>query len=98
MQYLHTMLRVADLDRTLDFFCNKLGFVEISRQDHPQGRFGHHRRQVVKLLVFQADVDAADLEVEAALLTAVHGDVARFGQQFVGVFVFQRVGHRVSRF
>lgn len=39
MQYLHTMVRVADLDESLDFYCNKLGLVEISRRDVEQGRF-----------------------------------------------------------
>ena len=39
MNYLHTMLRVSDLDASLDFFCNKLGFIEISRQDNEKGRF-----------------------------------------------------------
>lgn len=39
MQYLHTMLRVSDLPAALDFFCNKLGLVELSRRDYPQGRF-----------------------------------------------------------
>src|SRR5215217_323769 len=31
MEYLHTMVRVADLDRSLDFYCNKLGLVETTR-------------------------------------------------------------------
>jgi len=39
MQYLHTMIRVGDLDSTLDFFCRKLGFVEIRRSEHAAGRF-----------------------------------------------------------
>ena len=39
MQYLHTMVRVSDLDRSLDFYCNKLGLVEINRHDHEKGRF-----------------------------------------------------------
>lgn len=39
MNYLHTMLRVSDLDASLDFFCNKLGLVEISRQENEKGRF-----------------------------------------------------------
>lgn len=39
MHYLHTMLRVSDLDASLDFFCNKLGLVEISRQENEKGRF-----------------------------------------------------------
>jgi len=33
------MIRVSDLTQTLDFFCNKLGFTEISRAEHEQGRF-----------------------------------------------------------
>ena len=39
MQYLHTMIRVTDLDATLTFFCEHLGFILISRKDYPQGRF-----------------------------------------------------------
>ena len=39
MRYLHTMIRVYDLDATLDFFCNKLGMIETRRVDHEQGRF-----------------------------------------------------------
>ena len=39
MRYLHTMIRVGDLDAALDFFCAKLGLVEISRKDSEQGRF-----------------------------------------------------------
>ena len=39
MNYLHTMLRVSDLAQTVDFFCRKLGFTEISRADHEQGRY-----------------------------------------------------------
>ena len=39
MQYLHTMIRVSDLDTSLDFFCNKLGLVETRRYDNEKGRF-----------------------------------------------------------
>jgi len=39
LQYLHTMVRVSDLDRSLDFYCNKLGLVEVSRYDNDKGRF-----------------------------------------------------------
>ena len=39
MEYLHTMVRVADLDASLDFFCNKLGMAEINRYESEQGRF-----------------------------------------------------------
>lgn len=39
MQYLHTMVRVSDLEKSLDFYCNKLGLVEIHRMDSEKGRF-----------------------------------------------------------
>ena len=39
MQYLHTMVRVGDLEKSLDFYCNKLGLREIRRMDSEQGRF-----------------------------------------------------------
>ena len=39
MRYLHTMVRVKDLDAALDFYCAKLGLVELRRYDEPKGRF-----------------------------------------------------------
>jgi len=39
MRYLHTMVRVKDLDQALDFYCDKLGLVEVSRAENPMGRF-----------------------------------------------------------
>ena len=39
MKYLHTMVRVSDLDASLDFYCAKLGLVELRRYDEPKGRF-----------------------------------------------------------
>src|SRR5688572_18298623 len=39
MRYLHTMVRISDVDQSLDFFCNKLGFKEVRRMESPQGRF-----------------------------------------------------------
>ncbi|MFT4748612.1 MAG: lactoylglutathione lyase [Pseudohongiellaceae bacterium] len=39
MKYLHTMVRVNDLDRSLDFYCNKLGLIELRRKDSEKGRF-----------------------------------------------------------
>ena len=39
MKYLHTMVRVKDIDSSLDFYCNKLGLEEIRRIDSEQGRF-----------------------------------------------------------
>ncbi len=39
MQYLHTMVRVTDLDASLRFYCEQLGLVQVSRRDFEQGRF-----------------------------------------------------------
>ncbi|GIX17621.1 MAG: lactoylglutathione lyase [Rhodothalassiaceae bacterium] len=39
MEFLHAMVRVKNLDAALDFYCDKLGLVEISRKDYPEGRY-----------------------------------------------------------
>lgn len=39
MRYLHTMVRVSDLEASLDFYCNKLGMVEVRRKEVEAGRF-----------------------------------------------------------
>ena len=39
MKYLHTMVRVSDLEASLDFYCAKLGLVELRRKEAPQGRY-----------------------------------------------------------
>ena len=58
MKYLHTMVRVHDLEASLDFYCNKLGLVEISRKDVEAGRF--------TLVFLAAPEDAARAKDEAA--------------------------------
>ena len=53
LRYLHSMLRVTNLDSAMDFFCNKLGLIEVSRKEVKEGRF---------TLIFLAaphDLDAA---------------------------------------
>ena len=39
MKYLHTMVRVSDIDQSLDFYCNKLGLKEVRRWENEAGRF-----------------------------------------------------------
>lgn len=56
MQYLHTMVRVSDLDAALDFWCNKLGLVEVRRHESQQGRF---------TLVFLAASDDVEMATKA---------------------------------
>ncbi len=55
MRYLHTMIRVGDLDKALDFFVNKLGLEELRRNEVPQGRF---------TLIFLAPPGQPDAQVE----------------------------------
>ncbi len=58
MQYLHTMVRVKDLDAALDFYCAKLGLVEVRRTENERGRF--------TLVFLAAPDDVARAESEAA--------------------------------
>lgn len=39
MNYLHTMVRISNMEESLDFYCNKLGLIEIKRMENEQGRF-----------------------------------------------------------
>lgn len=39
MKYLHTMVRVTDIDASLDFYCDKLGLTEVNRYENDKGRF-----------------------------------------------------------
>jgi len=39
MQFLHTMVRVKNLETSLDFYCNKLGLIEVKRNDYETARF-----------------------------------------------------------
>jgi len=39
MEFLHTMIRVSDVNASLDFYCNKLGLIEFSRKDYEKGSF-----------------------------------------------------------
>ena len=55
MKYLHSMVRVRDLDASLRFYCEGLGLREVRRKDVPHGRF---------TLVYLADADSPGPEVE----------------------------------
>jgi len=39
MKYLHTIIRINNIDESLDFYCNKLGLKEISRRESEKGKF-----------------------------------------------------------
>lgn len=55
MKYLHTMVRVTDLDASLNFYCAQLGLEELRRMDNPDGRF---------TLVFLAAPGDSEAQVE----------------------------------
>ena len=55
MKYLHTMVRVTDLEESLNFYCNMLGLVEVKRKEVPAGRF---------TLVFRAAPGDEEAQVE----------------------------------
>ena len=55
MRYLHTMVRVTNLESSLDFYCNKLGLKQVNRMDHEAGRF---------TLVFVAPEGQEDCAIE----------------------------------
>lgn len=55
MKYLHTMVRVSDLDKSLEFYCDKLGLRELDRHENDKGRF---------TLVFLAAPGDDDAQVE----------------------------------
>ena len=57
MRYLHTMLRVRDLDAAIDFYVHKLGLRQLRRRDSEQGRFS------LIFLGTGADGDAAEIEL-----------------------------------
>jgi lactoylglutathione lyase len=55
VRYLHTMVRVTDIDESLDFYCNKLGLKEVRRTENQQGRY---------TLVFLASDENPEAQVE----------------------------------
>jgi len=77
MKYLHTMIRVRDLDASLRFYCDGLGLVETRRKENPQGRF---------TLVFLAAPESPEAEIEltynwpvADATTEDYGSARNFG-------------------
>ena len=55
MKYLHTMVRVSNIENSLEFYCNKLGLQEVNRYESEEGRF---------TLVFLSAPDNEDAQVE----------------------------------
>ncbi len=72
MKYLHTMVRVTDIDKSLDFYVGKLGLREIRRMERPEGRF---------TLVFLAAPgdESAQVELTYNWDPEVYGEGRNFG-------------------
>lgn len=72
MKYLHTMVRVSDLDRSLEFYCRHLGLREVRRYENPAGRY---------TLVFLAapDDESALLELTYNWDPENYGEARNFG-------------------
>ncbi|MEX0387333.1 VOC family protein [Spiribacter onubensis] len=62
MQYLHTMVRISDIDESLAFYCGLLGMEEVSRRESDRGRF------TLIFLAAPADVDRARSDDRAPML------------------------------
>ena len=60
MKYLHTMIRISDIDKSLDFFCAKLGLREVERYTSESGRY--------TLIYLAAPADLASAETDRAPL------------------------------
>ena len=58
MKYLHTMVRVSDLERSLQFYCRALGLTEVSRKDSEAGRF--------TLVFLTSAVDSMTADIDSA--------------------------------
>ncbi|MFT5171078.1 MAG: lactoylglutathione lyase [Candidatus Marinamargulisbacteria bacterium] len=57
MKYLHTMIRISNIDQSLNFFCDKLGFREVRRKESEKGRF---------TLIFLASSDDVEAGTQAS--------------------------------
>lgn len=91
MEYLHTMVRIRDVDESLDFFCNKLGMVETHRMENEKGRF---------TLIFLAanDDEAQAKNKKAPLLELTYNwpDEDGSTEEYVGGRNFGHLAYRVD--
>lgn len=91
MRYLHSMVRVTDLQASLKFYCDALGLVELHRNDVPAGRF------TMVFLGADADVDRAK-ESKAPLLELTYNWPSENGEAetYSGGRNFGHLAYRVD--
>lgn len=73
MEYLHTMVRVTDLDQSLKFYCDQLGLEEIARQVNEQGRY------TLVFLAAPGDADSARGKKSPLLELTYNWDPENYG-------------------
>ena len=73
MKFLHSMVRVRDLEASLDFYCNKLGLEEVRRTDHEKGRF------TLVFLAAPGDAERGQIELTWNWDSEDYGSARNFG-------------------
>lgn len=72
MKYLHTMVRISDLDQSLDFYCNKFGLKELRRREDKAGRY-------TNIFLCAPDDESALLEMTYNWDSEDYGEGRNFG-------------------
>jgi lactoylglutathione lyase len=86
MEYLHTMVRVGNLEQSLDFYCNVMGLVEVRRTDYEKGRF------TLVFLCAPGDVEAFERSQAPALELTYNWDE----HEYAGGRNFGHLAYRVD--
>lgn len=73
MKFLHAMVRVRDLDAATEFFCDKLGLVEVRRNDYPSGRY------TLVFLAAPADLERAKADQAPMVELTYNWDTEDYG-------------------
>ena len=86
MRYIHTMVRVADLEASLDFYCNKMGMIETRRKEFEAGRF------TLVFLAGSKDIDSAKAHNSPELELTYNWDP----EEYTGGRNFGHLAYRVD--
>lgn len=92
MQYLHTMVRIRNIDESLDFFCGKMGMTEVRRVDNEGGRF------TLIFLAANDDEQAGAKDAQAPLLELTYNWPDENGavEDYTGGRNFGHLAYRVD--
>ncbi len=91
MQYLHTMVRIRDVDESLEFFCGKLGMVETHRMENEKGRF-----TLIFLAANDDEAQAKDKKAPLLELTYNWPDESGKAEEYSGGRNFGHLAYRVE--